>query len=748
MRKEYYARSKNHNGEKQTVAEHIRGVRQLCEQYTMETIGSDVPGNSMGSYHDLGKISDLFQGVLAHTETHVDHALPGSAVMAYLNIVLSNKKKEPLSPGFNWRCSPAWPSICAVRNHHGKLNWYCDEEIKQYMRGELVFERKPAFPWISKARKEALEYYKSHEILWKEKDSMPEYLDQKDPRELMLYTRMLFSSLVDADYSDAARHEDTMYLENASVPMFDPEESWEKLCAIRQELIEKTKERGEDHLPINRIRNQVFEACVAAGEKIKNGIFTMTAPTGSAKTFGMAAFALKELARADNAKKRVIVVLPYHTIIEQNAKVFRQFIPDVTEIHGQAETIREISSRWDAPFIVTTSVQFFESLFACEGPRCRKLHRFANAVILFDECQTLPCELAGETVTALRILAEHYNSTILFSSGTQPRFDTLRGYEAISGWKPKEIISNVKEIFLEARRVEVKWKLDIMIEDIIEEFLKQKDACMIVNLRRHALFLYNSILQKLGTNENLYLLTASMPPAQRSEILREVEQKREDGIPCMLIATQCIEAGVDISFPYMYRALAPLEAVIQAAGRCNRHGEYGMGHLVVFRFEEEGKTNYPATYYEIAARTTEAIYTKHGESLDIYEEDIIQEYFHMLYNRSISDGNHKLKKAVEEMDFEKVQEIYHLIPDTSVNVVTPYDEQAFTELEKAAINGINNKWIRKAVPYTVSVYNREMVENTCEQLYVRKLDGSLFPVPYYLCSNRELFDKKKGLLLQ
>ena len=542
MGREFYARPENGRGEKQSVERHVKGVRELCEEYAREAVGDCVPGRIMGTYHDLGKVSRRFQGVLAHTETHVDHALPGSAVMAYTNIVMPNKKYDPLGEGCDWHQSPAWPAVCAARNHHGKLNWYCDEEIKEYIKGGFAFGKKPAFLWDSEEKKEALRYYMAHGLLCKERIGAPEGLCLEGPRERMMYTRMLFSSLVDADYTDAASHEDKDYLKNASVPMFDVEKSWEKLCEIREGL-------NKEDSTMNRIRNQVFEACAAAGEKAGDGVYTMTAPTGSGKTFGMAAFALKQLARTDNAKKRVIVVLPYHTIIEQNAAVFRQFVPEVTEIHGQAETVRELSSRWDAPFIVTTSVQFFESLFSCEGPKCRKLHRFANAVILFDECQTLPCELAGETITALRILSENYHSTILFSTGTQPRFDALRGYEEISGWKPEEIIPDSRKMFRQAKRVEVEWRMvEEKLDSIVQELVCKKDACMIVNLKRHAELVFDLVLEKIGTKEDLYLLTGNMPPAQRSELLREMEEKRKNGVPCILVATQCIEAGLMFLF--------------------------------------------------------------------------------------------------------------------------------------------------------------------------------------------------------
>ena len=400
-----------------------------------------------------------------------------------------------------------------------------------------------------------------------------------------LWVRMLFSALVDADFLDTERYMDpekfasrnTWPALDSLVPSFDAHMA--KLAA------------NAAATPVNALRADILRQCRAAAA-LDPGLFSLTVPTGGGKTLSGMAFAL-EHARL-HGKRRIIHVIPYTSIIEQTADVFRGIFDEaVIEHHSNAESSpgdettasRLACENWDAPIVVTTNVQFFESLFAARTSRCRKLHNIVDAVVVLDEAQLLPPEFLQPILDVLNLLTRHYGVTVVLSTATQPAlasrqyFDArqnLRGLDTV-----REIIGEPDALYAALERVVVRlpgdWHQPTDWPQLAETLTSCDSVLAIVNTRRDARALWAAMPK--GTLH----LSALMCGAHRSQVIAEIKARLKDGTPTRVISTQLVEAGVDVDFPVVYRALAGLDSMAQAAGRCNREGRLDdKGRVVVF----------------------------------------------------------------------------------------------------------------------------------------------------------------------
>jgi CRISPR-associated endonuclease/helicase Cas3 len=516
-------------------------------------------------------------------------------------------------------------------------------------------------------------------------------------------TRFVFSCLVDADWSDTAEY-------HRRVAGADPEpkppdldaEGWldRVLMYIRGCAGRCREER------LARCRAEILQACLQAAEN-GPGLFTLTVPTGGGKTLSGLAFTLRHAAR--HGLRRIIYVAPYLSILDQNARVIRDALGvgrdnlAVFEHHSLAEppgaedeneTDREAAARraesWDAPVVLTTSVQFFESLFANKPGRCRKLHNIARSVVLLDECQTLPPDLVAPTCSMLKQLTTDLGSSVVLCTATQPAFDNAN--------MPKERLENVREIipeplrrrdqddlFVRLQRVQVAWpkKGDIPLgwPDIVQRMRDAKQALCIVNTRRAARELFAELKR---TGGDAFHLSTSMCPAHRLAVLDEVRKRLDDRRPCYLASTQLIEAGVDVDFPFVLRELAPLEAVIQSAGRCNREGKLKGpdgspgGRVLVFRSVEGAL---PADrWYRAGRAVLESSFLNNGREPRIDHPADIAEYFERLYwTGELDAGN--LQAARQRFEFATVAKGYRLIDDHGVAAVVASWEEKREEVE-------------------------------------------------------------------
>ncbi len=480
--------------------------------------------------------------------------------------------------------------------------------------------------------------------------------------------RLVFSALVDADHLDTAAHRRGLLGPQVGA------------AADMAELVRRFERRraamiGEEQADgVGRLRSEVYRAAVAAAEE-RPGLFRLAAPTGLGKTFAQGVFGFRHAARW--GKSRVIVAVPFVTITEQNADVYRRLLDDETkpvvlehhsgvrfdegeEDGGRDGWSRLAAENWDAPFVVTTTVQLFESLFGRRPSQVRKVHRLAGAVVILDEVQALPPRLLLPILSGLRTLAEDFGTTVLLTSATQPQF------QALSVWQNSatrdrvritEVIAEPQPLFDSARRVRYEWRLDPKPswQEIADEVAVEPQVMVVVNAVADARGLYRLVAQ---AREDVWHLSTRMCPQHRRAVLATVQARLAAGLSTVVVSTQLVEAGVDLSFPVVWRALAPADSLQQAAGRANRHGEREQGLVVVF---DPADGNRPAEYAQACGLTVRH-FGPDGAQLD--DQLALARYYEELYQDLGLDRRARsytrtpvgqlIQKHREELDFRAV----------------------------------------------------------------------------------------------
>jgi len=739
--KEYLGHSKNKYGIEEPLIDHLLEVAKLAEEFTSRW-RNGLEGYATGMVHDLGKYSVLFQYVLRGKESNVDHATPGALAALKLNGVM----------GF--------AGGIAVEGHHGGLLSGAANELQNVDLKEGFSKRGKKYSVFN--YDQIIDLFKKDGgvVTTGINSDYPSLYKQKEYAAAMLYVRMLFSALVDADYLATEAHfkrTSDKYLYRDRGEQLSAEYVVEKLL----QYVEKIRMESKADLKVKKMRDEIFSYCLKAGER-EQGIYTLTAPTGTGKTLAMLAFA------AVHAEKykldRIIFVLPYLNIIEQTASEYETILnglaqkPYVLQDHSLVETTegdfsKLMAENWDAPVIVTTTVKFFEGLFSNRSTVCRRLHNLTRAVVLFDEAQTMPRDLVLPTLATLSYLNKKYNTTVVFSTATQPAYDDISekiSKYAACGWKPEEIVPSELELFEKSKRVRVTWPEDLHSgmpwNEIATALINEAQVCSIVNLKKHAKTLF-SILNNYDPDSTFHIST-NMCPAHRLSVLASVKQRLSAQKPCRLVSTQCIEAGVNLDFPVLYRAMAPLEAIIQAAGRCNRDGRAKFGRCIVFNPLLDGKM-YPTSEYEHASNIVKRLLLEKGQ-LDIYSPDIIREYYKLLFEDiHVPD---RLKESLEILDFEGVARNYRWIDNNNANLLVPYDDEKelFNKLaQEARENGINKAWERQARIISVGAWVKkggqlydivEPVFFANSMAYKRKEESG-----WYILLDDKAYSKKIGL---
>jgi CRISPR-associated endonuclease/helicase Cas3 len=548
------------DGRKHPLVDHLEGTAERSAAFARE-FGCGEWGWVGGIWHDLGKFLQDFQqyiraatGIEAHLEGkpgRVDHSTAG-ALKAVQTFGKSGRLLAYLIAG----------------HHAGLPDWEADKTGNAALSQRLK---------NSSLLGEVLKSQIPEDILkqpWP-KDRPPAGCDPA------LWVRLLFSCVVDADFLDTEA-------------FFEPELAKLRgrypqpptlLPPFTEYMKKKQDEAPDTH--VNRIRRKVLEMCIGAATE-SPGIYTLTVPTGGGKTLSSMAFALHHAAQYK--KNRIIYVIPYTSIIEQTADQFREIFGDaVIEHHSNLDVTDEAKDNarsrlacenWDAPIIVTTSVQFFESLFASRTSRCRKLHNIVNSVVILDEVQLLPPDFLNPILHVLRELQKHYGVTLLMSTATQPAFHAQPkwGFEGLPA--VKEIIADQAELYNQLKRIEVSFPTGleepIEWEEVAHELVQHPTVLCVVNRRDDARTLWEKM------PEGTFHLSALMCGAHRSVKIAEIKERLKKGVPTRVISTQLVEAGVDLDFPVVYRAVAGLDSVAQAAGRCNREGRLEKGKVIVF----------------------------------------------------------------------------------------------------------------------------------------------------------------------
>lgn len=688
----YWGHSANKQGDWQLLSEHLRNVAERAREYAAP-LGWGDAAYQLGLLHDLGKYGDRFQARLRHEESGIDHWSAGAWQARAL-------KQSPLA--------------LMIAGHHLGLPPFTGDELNR-ADPERYLPAQDGLRLSEDAFSTLTERATADGIDWSSDRLSSPGRVQTPPQsmlDMMLEMRMLFSALVDADHSDTSAHFRVTTPRDA--PPLDPARGLLEVERYRQHLADEQRDRviSDD---VRQARGTLFADCLRVGAS-PQGLFTLTAPTGTGKTLAMLAGGLAH-AKA-HGLRRLIFVVPYLSIIDQTAKVYRHVFADrpdgyLLEHHSQAnrrDDPRE-TWRWDAPIIITTTVQLLESLFAHRPGACRKLHAIAESVLLFDEAQSLPLPLIVPTLAALGHLTARFRASVILATATQPAFHHLsRDVRTVgsSGWDPREIVRDPSALFAATRRVQVAWPVHGVTlgeYDVARALSTHRSALCIVNTKGFA----HAVATHLRdiTGEAVLHLSTNLCPAHRAVVLQEIKDRLADGRPCRVIATQCVEAGVDLDFPVVYRAMAPLDAITQAAGRCNRNGGRHRGDLVVFRPDLPPKLRYPDDAYALAAGVTESLLRTHG-ALDIDDPSLYTRYAALLYRSHPPAQLAKdLIAAISHKDFPDVAARYRLIAHDTVSVLVPYaDAPIDALLTRAAADGLTGTWWREAQPYVVNVYRR------------------------------------------
>lgn len=734
---DYYAR-KNGN-DKEDLIHHLIRTGELCEEFASK-FNNGKAGKILGLNHDLGKHTLKFLDVLNGKRNKVDHAIIGAWIVSNFGNMNSFLGE-------------------IIAAHHSELRHGTDACLKgPITNNQLDFNKdfhtndKNKEMSVSSQQEfmDILNYVKQNNIETQvAKDEIFDVVNMTNNRK-MFYTRMLYSCLVDADYCASAEFENPNYLKETTGDFIPFETIEQNLINYRNNIIKNSTANPK----MNDLRNQVFENCSEIGKK-GTDVYTLTAPTGTAKTLALLEFALQNAIH--NKKERIIIVLPQLSIINQNVKIYKEICGENIVLEDDSnveftEKTRVYSERWSSQIIVTTSVKFFETLFKAKSTQCRKLHHVSNAEIIFDEAHTLPSNLLGYTLEIIHELSERYNTTVLFSTASPLNFN----YRKDIDWNPIEVIQDVNKLYKDyamLKNLKIKYNLSPVTYSELCSFITQNNACFIFNTKKQATHMYNKLILEYG-EENCYLITTSLCSQHRLDLISEITMKLKSNQRVFVSATQCIEIGVDLDFIQVFKHLSPLPSIIQSAGRNDRNC-HGNGEFVVFIIYDEeligdGK-NYPGEEYLNSAMKVKMMLEKHEEFLDLNDLSILDEYSRIIYNTITSEKDKKeLRDAIDEQNYHNTSEEYKLIQNNSVSVIVPYkntiNEYRKIKNEIDKNDGCVTKNIMKhCQKFTVNSYDKKNVERYCEQLYVM-INGNKEPVNYFLVDeNTNIYDDNFGL---
>lgn len=691
----YVAHTAPDNGREQSVEDHLRTVAKLAEKFG-GPLGFGEEAYLAGLLHDCGKYGDRFQRRLQGKASGVDHWSVGAYVAMQHKSVAA---------------------CLAIHGHHVGLSELTGSFVKGLSDFALGRMEDPDGRSLSGTFESIIERLSADgiEIPALDHSLIRGKLSKEISVEVMMGVRMLYSCLVDADFLDTEAHfhqtADGEKRFRTPAPEFCASDWLDRVQAHVETLTRSAKMSPS----VAKMRWNLWEDSLAAATE-PMGLRTMTAPTGSGKTLAMLGYALSHAKKFH--KKRIIVALPFLNIIEQTVKEYRDVLgcsdertDVILEHHSLAERSlkdrngpsRLASDNWDAPIVITTTVQLFESMFSNRPGRARKLHRLADAVLLLDEIQTLPLPLVIPTVAGLAALSRDYRTTVVLATATQPAFDHLATEISTvtqAEYRPVEIVSSAPPTI---RRVEAEFRdQDQDWESLAQELRTEASFLVIVNLKRHALALAKSLAEV--SDQPVYHISTNMCAEHRLDVLVRIREALKHKIPCRVVATQCVEAGVDLDFPTVYRAWGPADSLAQAAGRCNRAG-LGLGRFVVFQ-PHDASNAYPSPEYQQATEVTKALWRLGG--LDLDSPQTFREYWTQLYSATRPAESHpEILDAMETFRFAEVARKYQLIKGPTMQVLVPYlDRKELYDslVDTARTEGIAGQWIKQAQRLSVGLY--------------------------------------------
>ena len=725
----------------QTMESHACNVGGMAAGFAAY-FGAQEIARATGLLHDVGKYSPLFDKRLHGDPKRVDHSTAGAKIAVERWGVRLGKMM----------------AFCIAGHHAGLANGAGAGDGRSTLQQRLDWQFGADIPKLDE--------------VWRQEIDLPETLPAPSVKPdagdyphftCAFFIRMLYSCLVDADFLDTEAfyakleqretvrggHPD---LETLRPVFFDFINAFRR-CATQAP---KETEEQQRNAALNRLRGEILDYAVAQAQQ-DTGLFSLTVPTGGGKTFTSMAFAL-EHAKA-HGLRRVIYVIPFTSIIEQNAAEFRKAFGalgeaavlehhssfDDARLQGEnsKDKLRLASENWDMPVVVTTAVQFFESLFADRSSRCRKLHNIAGSVIILDEAQMLPLNLLLPIMQAIKELAQNYHCSVVMCTATQPAVQAengfYRGFENV-----REIAPKPTALFDKLRRTTVQHIGKQTDADLLAKLAEHPQILVIVNNRRHARSLYDQAKHLDGT----FHLTTLMCAKHRSQKLDEIRGRLKKGEACHVIATSLIEAGVDVDFPLVMRAEAGLDSVAQAAGRCNREGKRPSENSFVWIFAPEEQWKAPP---ELATQAAVMRLTADSFSDDLLSTQAVAAYFAELYQLKGKELDHKQilqmhRNAGQSLDFpfQTIADKFRMIESHMQPLIIPFDGEAENLISSLHHADHLGGLLRKLQPYTVQI-----PEKALAALYkagrIEPINEKNFGKQFYTLIGLDLYDEVAGL---
>lgn len=755
------------------LAEHAEGVAKLCRHFCSQ-INKDWGdvGEILGLLHDYGKAQNSFQQYIRHatglSSTGPDrapHSIAG-AILAYERYAEDNK-------------ALAQTLAYCISGHHRGLYDSADLHNARMNADNQSYDRQ--------ARSDAPDTYEAIDSRLQGFSDLPNLMDDIYEEDRPLFVRMLFSALVDADFLDTeAFMEKRQNQLRREISSSGSQGLWEMLRAklrMRTDSFAATTD-------INKARANFLAQCRAHGQNNDKGIYSLFLPTGAGKTLSSMAWAL-EAAFKHNAS-RIIYVIPYTSIITQTAEVFREIFGEeyILEHHSEVSfdddceeresRIKLLAENWDAPIVITTNVQMFESLYAHRTSRCRKLHNICNAVIVFDEVQMFPAGYLNPMLRAIESLYACFEANILLCTATQPVFNEhiqVAGMQAshfypIEATDITDIVPYEPHLFSIFDRVAYHLPiLDLSMEELASRLAEHDTALCIVDTRACAGDLYKAIVGLGRTQEEVIHLSRNMCSLHLMEQIARIKDRLAQGLPTLVVSTQLIEAGVDLDFPNVYRSHSGLDSIIQAGGRCNREGKLDRGHVYIFNLtrgagleavEEDGQctangiTNHRWDKYKCCGNAAQcaanSIYrTLSDNDLNPNDPDIIRQYYKLFYGSIKSFDQGKIENCLWslagkrdlELDFESASRNFRLIDDGDmIDIYVPYGLEGESIINILNKDFVSRKDFRTLQRLRVGTRRREVEaldkQGVLTKVSIGKMELLLLSYDRYYCPSRGL----------
>lgn len=667
----YYAHISPDRSRKQSNREHLEGTAKLAGGFA-EPFGCREWGYGCGLLHDIGKYSEKFQQRL-NGGSITDHATAGAREL--------HVKKNRIA------------AYCIMGHHSGLPD------------GGSEADTGGTASYCGRMKK-VLENYQifQNEIIIPDFPTPPLIPLGKGGFSLSFFIRMIFSCLVDADFLD------TEYFMKDGKAERDSGQTMDQLFIQLQSHVKAWME-NDDLNTVNGMRTSILKACFERGKE-EQGLFLLTVPTGGGKTVSSLAFALQHARK--HHLSHIIYVIPYTSIIEQNAQIFKDILgkENVLEDHSnvefdsqeELEAAQLAAENWDKPVVVTTNVQFFESLFSNKSSKCRKLHNVTNSLIIFDEAQMLPVRYLKPCIQAVTELVSNYHSSVVLCTATQPSLNSFFPKQ----WRIKEICPDVQEKYEFFRRTVIKFIGEIPEQELVQQLLEHRQVLCILNSRKRVQRVYCAL-----DGENAYHLSTLMYPEHRKELLEKVRQRLKVGKPVKLIATCLVEAGVDLDFITVFREMAGVDSMIQAAGRCNREGDHPKEECItkVFKLERDDEIHIPRELELPIAITAEIV----RKTEDLTSLTVVEAYFNSLYD--CKGDNLDAKGIVAQFEagarsrlfpFAAISKQFHLIENETAQILIDEKPEAILIAERLERGECSRQLVREAGRYCVNLYRKDM----------------------------------------